>query len=133
MGLYSTFSTSQYYDNNDIKDKKPKKEINEEKVTNPKIHNTSITEEKRKSLYDEAVKYSSRKMNNQKDSYFNRFRVGQMIAVQTENGLLKTSKGRIAEIAHDSLMYVYDENSHKDVNGNYMVEYVTGKDKIFPL
>ena len=130
MGLYSSFSTSQYYDDNEvIKEKKIKETPKVIKQPNaPKI-----SEKKRKSLYEEAMKIASSESEYNGVDFRDVYRVGQRVAIQSPSGEIRTSKGRIAEIVHKNLMYVWMEDTYRDVNDQWLAEFVTDKDIIIPL
>lgn len=142
MGLYSTFSTSQYYDEPPIKksnisevekknvDKK-NKVLDEHNVVSSNQHN----QVKRKtSLYEEAKEIaSSRKSEYANIDFKTLYRVGQPVAIKDEKGVVKTAKGRVIEIVAKDLMYVAMEDTYKDVNDQWLIYFVTPKDKIYPL
>lgn len=132
MGLYSSFSTSQYYDDEPIK--KPVK-TEEKPVEYKKPHQVTneygLTENKRKSLYEEAQKVASTKSEySDKVDFRDIYRVGQMIRVQAPNGKIRTNKGRVVEIVAKDLMYVGMEDAHKDVNDNWLIDFVMPSDII---
>lgn len=129
MALYSSFDPSEYYDE---PVQKPKKEVQPHKKQINSNEVPSIPETKRKSLYEEAKKVMTDKEKSGVD-FRNLYRVGQMIAVQGPNGQYRTTKGRIAEIVAEDLMYVYMEDAYKDANENWLVDFVTAVDKIYPL
>jgi hypothetical protein len=133
MGLYSSFNPSQYYDT-----PTPVVKNNVEKVETPykkphQVENYGLTEQKRRSLYSEAQKVASSRSVVKGPDFREIYRVGQMIAVQAPNGSLRTKKGRIVEIVDKDLMYVGMEDSYKDVNGNWLVDFVMSTDKITKL
>jgi len=132
MGLYSTFNTSQFYD------EQPKQEVKQStKLVTPRSNYEysaqAIQSDKRRSLYEEAVTVASKKTEYGEVKFTDLYRVGQPVAVQNHKGEVRTKKGRIIEIVNDSLMYVSMEDSHKDVHDNWLVDFVTKDDKIFPL
>ncbi len=134
MGLYSSFDPSQYYDESE------KKEIAQEKINKynerhkaPEVELPPIPEAKKASLYEESKSLLKNSKEYNGPDFRDIYNVGQAIAVTDSNDNVKTAKGRIAEIPDRNLMYVYMEDSYKDVNENYLVEFVTDKDKIFPL
>ena len=135
MGLYSSFSTSQYYDEPVVKNIVP---TQSEKPTDYKkphqvIENNNqygLTEQKRRSLYEEAKKVESSHSVTKGPDFRDIYRVGQMIRVQAPNGHVRTNKGRIVEIVDRDLMYVAMENSYKDVNDNWLVDFVLHTDRI---
>jgi len=141
-GLYTTFSTSQYYDKEEkpavnttavsqSSFKKPHQFTVADKKTN-QFDATAygLTPTKRKSLYEEAQKVASTRTEYDHIDFKSMYRVGQMVSVQGMNGKIRTRKGRIVEIVNRDLMYVGMEDSHKDVNGNWLIDFVTSSDII---
>lgn len=122
MGLYSSFDTSQYYDT-PPKKKEPKKIIENNTALSK---NYGLTEQKRKSLYEEAKTIRESGSGKNKVDFRELYRVGQMVVIQKPNGQIRTRKGRIIEIVANDLMYVGMEDTHKDVNGNWLIDFVTG-------
>jgi hypothetical protein len=61
------------------------------------------------------------------------YRVGQAVAILGPNGNYRTRKGSIAEIVSNNLMYVWMEDTYKDVNNQWQVDFVTDKDHIIKL
>ena len=140
MGLYSSFNPAQYYDDPSPAKKAqptPQQETNQsQKVEYKKPHslpNYGLTEQKRKSLYEEAQKVATSRAEIKGPDFRDIYRVGQMIAVKSGNGQLRTKKGRIVEIVDRDLMYVGMEDSYKDVNDNWLVDFVTDKDIVIKL
>lgn len=139
MALYSSFSTSQYYDNEPVK--KVEKTVVEESKQTPaeykKPHQIpneyGLTQQKRRSLYDEAVKVASSSDSYTGPDFRQIYRVGQSVAIVGPNGNYRTQKGSIVEIVEKNLMYVYMEDSYRDVNNNWQVDFVTDKDTIIKL
>lgn len=142
MPLYSSFSTSDYYDD-EPKNKQKKvtsqhqKHEQNKKIDYKKPHqspnNYGLTEQKRKSLYEEAQEVASTSSEYDHIDFRSLYRVGQMIMVQRPNGNIATRKGRIVEIVAKNLMYVGMEDTHKDVHGNWLVDFVKSDDKITRL
>ena len=130
MGLYSSFDPSQYYDDEPVK-KETKKSQPEQEIKKPNA--PAISETKRKSLYDEAKKVASSKSDYKGPNFKDVYRVGQRVAVRGADGVVRTAKGRIAEIVEKNLMYVYMEDTFEDVNGQYVADFLTDKDTIMPL
>jgi hypothetical protein len=129
MGLYSSFNTSQYYD----EPVKSKAVVDEKPVVSykkPHSADYGLTEQKRKSLYAEAQHAASSRTEFGNIDFRDLYRVGQMIMVQNPNGVYRTKLGRIIEIVARDLMYVGMEDSHRDVNGAWLVDFVLPKDKI---
>ena len=124
MGLYTSYDTSEYYDTN--APKKVEKKQEETKVVN-------IPPEVRKSLYDKSQDVLDKKKRYNGIDFRNKYRVGQRIAVQGPNGHTRTSKGVIAEIVAENLMYVSMEDSYKDVNDQWLIDFVTNNDRIMIL
>lgn len=135
-GLYSTFSTSQYYDESDKPTKKQESPVVKQKTqTHKKPHtvNNGLTVGKRRSLYEEAQKVATTKSEYDHIDFRDLYRVGQMVAIQNMQGKVRTKKGRIAEIVNRDLMYVFMEDTYKDVNDNYLIDFVTSSDIITKL
>jgi hypothetical protein len=130
MGLYSSFNPSDYYDDEPKKVQPIKKQITQE-IKKP--NSPMISEKKRKSLYDEAMKVASSKSEYKGPDFRDIYRVGQMVAIQGPNGMFRTRKGKIAEIVAQNLMYVYMEDTYKDATDQWLADFVTDKDKIIPL
>lgn len=136
MGLYSSFSTSQYYDEPVVKKPttpQPEKQSQADYKKPHQVADYGLTEQKRRSLYEEAKKVESSKSVIKGPDFRDIYRVGQMIRVQAPNGHVRTNKGRIVEIVDRDLMYVGMEDSYKDVNDNWLVDFVTQTDKITKL
>lgn len=136
MGLYSSFSTSQYYDEPVVKKPTTPQSEKQSQTDYKKPHQVAdygLTEQKRRSLYEEAKKVESSKSVIKGPDFRDIYRVGQMIRVQAPNGHVRTNKGRIVEIVDRDLMYVGMEDSYKDVNDNWLVDFVTQTDKITKL
>lgn len=131
MGLYSSFDPSQYYDEPVVK-KQPQPEINKPQEFK-KPNQPTISETKRRSLYEEAKKVASSASEYKGPDFRNTYRVGQRVAIKAPNGTYRTANGLIAEIIDKNLMYVYMQDSYKDVNEQWMVDFVTDKDTIIPL
>jgi len=129
MGLYTTFNTSDYYDE-PVKPRQPQKTVQQLQDAIPKVK--PIPEAQRKSLYDQAKQILSSK-SQQGPNFFDIYRVGQAVAIQDPKGHYRTKKGIIAEIVAETLMYVYMEDSYKDVTGQWLADFVTSEDKIIPL
>ena len=124
MGLYTSYDTSEYYDTAPAKKVEKKEEV--QKTIN-------IAPEVRKSLYDKSQDVLKKKKRYNGIDFRNKYRVGQRIAVQGPNGNTRTSKGVIAEIVAENLMYVSMEDSYKDVNEQWLIDFVTDNDKIMIL
>jgi len=133
MGLYSSFDTSQYYDDEPIvKKQEPIKEkVVQQEIKKPNA--PAISETKRKSLYDEAMKVATSASEYKGQDFRDIYRVGQKVAIKSPSGDVRTGNGRIAEIVAENLMYVWMEDSYKDVNEQWMADFVTDKDTIIPL
>lgn len=128
MALYSSFNSSQYYD-------EPVKKVVEapkQEYIKPNVVPT-ISEQKRKSLYSEAQAIATAIADYSGPNFKLIYRVGQRVAIQSPNGAIRTSNGRIAEIVDKNLMYIWMEDTYKDVNGNWLVDFVTDQDKIHLL
>lgn len=125
MGLYTSYDTSEYYDTLSTKKVEQKKQD----VVTP----VNIPPEVRKSLYDKSQDVIDKKKRYNGIDFRNKYRVGQRIAVQGPNGNTRTSKGVIAEIVAENLMYVAMEDSYKDVNEQWLIDFVTDKDRILIL
>ena len=130
MGLYSTFNTSDYYDDEPTTPtptpQKPPVD------TNPTIIKP-ITQEVKRSLYDQAKEVMTSKSEYKGPDFRDIYRVGQAVAIQGPNGEFRTRKGTIAEIVASTLMYVYMEDSYKDATDQWLTDFVTDKDTITPL
>jgi len=131
MGLYSSFDTSQYYDT--PPKKKEQKKVTEHKNPNNNVNNYVLTPQKRKSLYEEAKYIRENASDKSKVDFREIYRIGQMVMIQKPNGEIRTRKGRIIEIVANDLMYVGMEDTYKDVNGNWLVDFVTGDSIITKL
>lgn len=123
MALYSSFTTSQYYD----EPVKAKAQETQKEYIKP--HEPKLSEEKKKSLYEEAKQIAETHKYVGPD-FREIYRVGQEVAIQGPKGNIRTRKGRIAEIVARDLMYVWMEDTYTDVNGNFMADFVTGEDII---
>ncbi len=125
MGLYSSFSTSDYYDDTPIKKKTQ---------TTPKVKQqeniSPIKPEVRKSLYAEAQEVATSKSEYTGPDFREVYKVGQAVAIQGPNGNYRTTKGVIAEIVAINLMYVYMEDTYKDATDQWLVDFVTDTDTI---
>lgn len=138
MGLYSTFSTSQYYDDEPVVKKKvPESSGQNETTQQPtnykkphQLPENGLTPQKRKSLYAEAQHIAASKSERGNVDFVDMYRIGQMLMVQDEKGRVRTRKGRVVEIVSKDLMYIGMEDTYKDVHGHWLVDFVTGKDKI---
>ncbi len=126
MALYSSYNSSQYYDE-PIKPKQPEVEYKKPNEV-PKI-----SEQKRKSLYSEAQAIATAISEYNGPNFKLIYRVGQRVAIQSPNGSIRTTNGRIAEIVDKNLMYIWMEDTYKDVNGNWLVDFVTDQDTIHLL
>jgi hypothetical protein len=133
MGLYSSFSTSQYYDEPVVKKPAQQAEKSTEYKKPHQTENNGLTEQKRKSLYAEAQKVASTAAVIKGPDFREIYRVGQMIRVQAPSGHVRTNKGRIVEIVDRDLMYVGMEDTYKDVNDNWLIDFVTPTDRITKL
>lgn len=129
MALYSSYNTSQYYDEPKKQEVKP---IPQE-YKKPHQQTTPISEQKRRSLYAEAQAIATSITEYKGPDFKSIYRVGQRVAIQSPNGSIRTSNGRIAEIVDKNLMYIWMEDTYKDVNGNWLVDFVTDKDIIHVL
>ena len=135
-GLYSSFSTSQYYDESDKPAKKQEKPVEQshKKPHQPDVApDYGLTPTKRKSLYEEAQKIVTTATEYDHIDFQSLYRVGQMVAIQDMKGNLRTAKGRVVEIVNRDLMYVGMEDSHKDVHGQWLIDFVTSSDIITKL
>lgn len=135
MGLYSSFNPADYYDEPVVKkspSQQPKSQPSEYKKPH-QVPDYGLTEQKRKSLYEEAQKVATSRSEIKGPDFRDIYRVGQMIAVRGPSGNIRTKKGRIVEIVDRDLMYVGMEDSYKDVNENWLVDFVTSKDIIDKL
>ena len=138
-GLYTSFSTSQYYD--DVSDTKKTDIKNVQNDTNSNVYKKphqetqayGLTSQKRKSLYEEAVKVATASEKYTGPDFRQIYRVGQAVAILGPNGNYRTKKGSIAEIVSNNLMYVWMEDTYKDVNNQWQVDFVTDKDHIIKL
>ncbi len=127
MGLYSTFSTSQYYDSPPVVTKAAQ-------PTYKQPHQiTKIDNNKRKSLYEEAMKIVSSREEYKGPDYRTIYKLNQYVRIQSPQGHVRTNKGRIVEIVASNLMYIAMEDTYKDVQGNWLVDFVTGHDIITRL
>lgn len=136
MGLYSSFNPADYYDEPVVKKATPQPTPQQPKTDYKKPHQVAdygLTEQKRRSLYEEAKKVATSRAEVVGPDFRDIYRVGQMIAVKGPNGNIRTKKGRIVEIVDRDLMYVGMEDSYKDVNENWLVDFVTSKDVIIKL
>jgi hypothetical protein len=131
MGLYSSFSTAQYYDEEPVKKEQKPKQPSTQEIKKP--NSPMISEKKRKSLYDEAMKVASSESEYKGPDFRDVYRVGQKVAIQSPSGEIRTGNGRIAEIVANNLMYVWMEDTYRDVNDQWLAEFVTDKDKVIPL
>lgn len=127
MGLYSSYDPSEFYDTSSKREGTKKKDY---KQPHQIADNMSLTNQKRKSLYEEAQKIRSGEIKNPNLDFRKLYRVGQLIMVQSKNGVIRTRRGRIVEIVDKDLMYVGMEDTYKDVNDHWLVDFVTGTDKI---
>jgi len=128
MGLYSTFNTSDYYDDEPVKNT-PKKAEQVQPIQKP----TPVKEEVRRSLYEQAKEVMNSKSNHNGPNFKEIYREGQAVAIQGPNGEFRTKKGIIAEIVAPTLMYVYMEDSYKDATDQWLADFVTDKDTVTPL
>jgi len=135
MGLYSTFTTSQYYDTPVVKkENKPSTtKSSEYKKPHQMPKDYGLTPQKRRSLYAEAKEAATTHSEFSNIDFNNLYRVGQMLMIQAPNGTVRTKKGRIVEIVDKDLMYVAMEDTYRDVNNFWLVDFVTPKDKITKL
>lgn len=134
MGLYSSFDTSQYYDDEPVVKKPVQREEsinNKQEIKTPNA--PTISEKKKRSLYEEAMEVASKESEYKGPDFREVYRVGQLVAIQSPSGEIRTKNGRIAEIVHGNLMYVWMQDSTKDVNGNWLADFVTDKDTVIPL
>lgn len=129
MGLYSSFDTSQYYDE-PSKPVKTEKKVTKIKQPHKVSDNYNLTSQKRKSLYEESQKIKEKGAQYPKVDFRELYRVGQMIIVQSPDGKIRTRRGRIVEIVEKDLMYVGMEDTYKDVQDQWLVDFVTAKDII---
>ena len=135
MPLYTSFKSSDYYDDEPVVKKvvKPvEKTVPSEYKKPHKTPNNSLTPEKRKSLYAQA-KAEAESPKYTGPNFKELYRIGQMIQIVGPNGEFRTKKGRICEIVDKNLMYVYMEDSHKDAQDQWLVDFVTDKDKIIKI
>jgi len=132
MGLYSSFDPSDYYDDEPVKKVQTQQSVNKkQEIKTPNA--PAISEKKRRSLYDEAQEVATSKSEYNGPNFKDVYRVGQRVAIQGPDGDIRTSKGRIAEIVDSNLMYVWMEDTYQDVNGQWLADFVTDKDKVIPL
>ncbi len=129
MGLYTSFSTSDYYDEPSSTPSK-KQEQAPAQVQAP---TQKITPAVRKSLYDKAQAQATKKEKYNGVDFRKKYRVGQKVAIQGPNGAYRTTNGSIAEIVAENLMYVYMEDSYKDSTDQWLADFVTDKDTIHIL
>jgi len=127
MGLYTSFSTSDYYDE-PITKKQPVQKTEAPKKVEQKVE--PIKEEVKKSLYAQATEIATSSIEYKGPDFRDIYRVGQLVAIQGPNGNYRTTKGRIAEIVAENLMYVYMEDTYKDATDQWLVDFVTDKDTI---
>ncbi len=109
MGLYSSFNPADYYDEPVVKKTQaqtPAQPVKQDYKKPHQVADYGLTEQKRRSLYEEAQKVASSREEIKGPDFRDIYRVGQMIAVQAPNGTLRTKKGRIVEIVDRDLMYV---------------------------
>jgi hypothetical protein len=134
MGLYTSFNPANYYDE-DIKQQiKEENKTKQQHIIQSKEETPPpIPQKIKKSLYAEAKKQLEKMKEKPKVNFKETYRVGQKVAIVDKKGNLVTQKGKIAEIVAEDLMYVYMEDTYKDVNGNWLVGFVTAEDKIYPL
>ena len=98
-GLYTSFSTSQYYD--DVSDTKKADIKNVQNDTNSNVYKKphqetqayGLTSQKRKSLYEEAVKVATASEKYTGPDFRQIYRVGQAVAILGPNGNYRTRKG----------------------------------------
>lgn len=128
MGLYTSFDTSQYYDDKPVK-KVQQPQQSQERTEPPK----EITPTVRKSLYAEAQAQADKKEKYKGVDFRVKYRVGQRVAIQGPNGVYRTENGSIAEIVAENLMYVYMEDTYKDSTDQWLADFVTDKDTIHLL
>mgnify|MGYP004002672143 CR=1 FL=1 len=127
MPLYSSFNTSQYYDDEEESPQKPPE------YKKPHQSPTELSSQKKKSLYAEAQAIVTSIEEYSGPDFRDIYKVGQMVSIKGANGIIRTNKGKIAEIVAQNLMYVYMEDSHKDVNNQWLADFVTDKDTITRL
>ena len=128
MSLYSSFNPADYYDT----PSKPKARADQ--VQKPQIKRPEEKmQQKKKSLYEQAKEIATNETEYAGPDFRDVYRVGQYVAIRAASGEIRTKRGRIAEIVAKNLMYVYMEDSHKDVNNQWLADFVTDKDKILPL
>lgn len=126
MGLYSSFNPSDYYDDND---KKPTT-VTPPTYTPDRVQPPSIPMAKKQSLYEQAKEIATAPDSYTGPDFRKIYRVGQSVAIQAPNGNMRTTKGIIAEIVAENLMYVYMTDTYKDANNQWLVDFVTDKDKV---
>lgn len=127
MGVYSNFSTSDYYD------KKPQQQVQQQSTVKQTYNQPAIPEHTRKSLYDQAKTIAESTDKYKGPDFRKVYRVGQMVAIQGANGQVRTGKGMIAEVVAENLMYVYMTDAYRDANDQWLVDFVTDKDIVTPL
>lgn len=132
MGLYSSFDPSQYYDEPVVK-KQQTQQAEASKPQKYKKPNQPIPEQKRRSLYDQAKEVATSISEYKGPDFKEVYRVGQKVAIKGPNGNFRTRNGRIAEIVAKNLMYVFMEDQYRDVNNQWIVDFVTDKDTVIPL
>lgn len=130
MGLYSSFNPSDYYDD---KDKKSTTVTTQSIHTPDRVQPPSIPTAKKRSLYEQAKEVATSPDMYKGPDFRKVYRVGQQVAIQAPNGNMRTTKGVIAEIVAENLMYVYMTDTYKDANDQWLVDFVTDKDKIHLL
>jgi hypothetical protein len=125
MGLYTSFDTTMYHDK---KDKNKSVDVDNHK--NNKIESNKDNKDNKKSLYSKSKEQEKKKnITNFKKKYS----VGQRVAIQGANGVVRTKSGIIAEIVAENLMYVYMEDTYKDATDQWLVDFVTDEDNIVVL
>lgn len=133
MGLYTSFNTHDYYDDDPVikkPDVKPT-ESPSKRTEYSKPHQVAETPTLKRSLYAETKEIASTISEYDHIDFRSLYRIGQMVRVENNvTGQVRTNKGRIVEIVAKDLMYVGMEDSHKDVHDNWMVDFVTNKDNV---
>lgn len=131
MGLYNSFNPSDYYDPSP---KPPSTQLKHKTLANiSNESNKAVPIKQKKSLYGEAQEKEAITSKIKGPDFRDVYRVGQMVAVQSENGKLRTRKGKIIEIVDHDLMYVSMEDTYKDVHDNWMVDFVVSTDIVTKL
>lgn len=128
MGLYSSFSTADYYDDEPAQKKVSQPQATTQSASAPTERKLDV--DVKKSLYDQAQDVATAKENYKGPDFRTTYRVGQKVAIQGPNGAFRTKNGAIAEIVAENLMYVYMEDTYKDSTDQWLADFVTDHDTI---